>query len=88
MEKGKISEGELNLVFALLLSHVEIISDIALESKLSEAAKIMQSIDPDDVPFIAAALAVDNEGIWTDDAHFDRQQRIRVFKTSSLLKVL
>jgi predicted nucleic acid-binding protein len=49
---------------------VQIISDIAIESRLEEAKEMMQKIDPDDAPFIAAALAVDNEGIWTDDAHF------------------
>ena len=36
----------------------------------------MHDIDRDDVMFIAAALAVENEGIWTDDKHFQRQKRL------------
>jgi predicted nucleic acid-binding protein len=88
LEKAKISEKEFELILSVLLSHVQMISDIAMERKLDEAREIMYSIDPDDVPFIAAALTVENEGIWTDDAHFDRQTRIKVFKTSSLVKIL
>ena len=87
-EKAKISEEELELVLSVLLSHVQIISDIAIESKLDGAREIMHSIDPDDVPFVAAALAVESEGIWTDDTHFDRQKRIRVFKTTALARIL
>jgi len=61
---------------------------LAIKSKLKEAKEIMGAIDPDDVPFIAAALAVENDGIWTDDTHFDRQKRIRVFKTTSLVRMV
>ena len=64
------------------------INDMSIETKLSEAKQIIASIDPDDVPFIAAALVVDNDGIWTDDAHFNRQKIIRVFRTASLARSL
>jgi predicted nucleic acid-binding protein len=37
--------------------------------------KIMQSVDPGDVPFIAAAPAIEDESIWTDDDHFRRQKK-------------
>lgn len=45
----------------------------------------MEPIDPDDAPFLACALAICADGIWTEDAHFDRQDRVRVWKTSDLL---
>ena len=53
-----------------------------------EAQKIMDSIDPDDTPFIALALSIPNDGIWTDDQHFARQKKIQSWSTPRLLKRL
>ena len=46
----------------------------------------MDKIDPDDTPFIALALAVENDGIWSDDKHFEQQNRIKIWKTGALSK--
>jgi predicted nucleic acid-binding protein len=88
MEKARITESEFGDVLSLMLSHIRVVSDLEIESKLGVAEEIMRAIDPDDVPFVAAALAVENDGIWTDDAHFGRQKMIRVFKTASLVKIV
>ncbi|MBI4014875.1 MAG: hypothetical protein HY365_02890, partial [Candidatus Aenigmarchaeota archaeon] len=53
-----------------------------------EAKRIMDKIDPDDTPFIALALAVENDGIWSSDKHFERQNKIKIWKTETLLKLL
>ena len=47
----------------------------------------MSAIDPDDVPFIAAALATGAD-IWSDDPHFAKQKKIRIWKTMGLAKLL
>lgn len=70
------------------MSHVKIISDLTVESKMNEARKIMQEIDPDDVQFIAAALAVECNGMWADDDHFRRQTQVKIFGTATLLRSL
>jgi predicted nucleic acid-binding protein len=44
---------------------------------MDDAKEIMDNIDPSDTPFIALALAVENDGIWSDDEHFNKQNRIR-----------
>ena len=51
------------------------------------ASKIMDSIDPDDTPFIAAALATGAD-IWSDDKHFEQQNEIKVWKTKDLIQFL
>jgi predicted nucleic acid-binding protein len=48
----------------------------------------MDAIDPDDTPFIALASAVENDGIWSDDKHFQQQTRIRVWQTKDLLTLI
>jgi len=44
----------------------------------------MDKTDPNDTPFIALALAIENDGIWTDDNHFGQQAEIKVWKTGQL----
>jgi len=48
----------------------------------------MGKIDRDDVPFIALALSFPNDGIWTEDRHFLKQRRVKVWRTRELLKLL
>jgi len=56
---------------------------------LQEASKLID--DPDDVPVIALALSVDNEGIWTYDVkHFDTKkikEKIKILKTKDVLRL-
>jgi predicted nucleic acid-binding protein len=40
--------------------------------------------DPEDVPFLALALAK-GAPIWTDDRHFRRQNVVRVISTAELV---
>ena len=87
-EKAKLKKSEFNEILSKLMSHVQIISDLTIESKMNEARKIMQDIDPDDMPFIAAALAVEFNGIWADDDHFRRQTQVKIFGTATLLRSL
>ncbi|MDG6905027.1 MAG: hypothetical protein JRN20_04500 [Nitrososphaerota archaeon] len=87
VRKAKLSKTEFDSVLSLLLDHVKIVSDLLIDPKIGEARAIMHDIDPDDVPFIAAALAVEN-GVWTDDAHFKRQNVIRVYSTATLLEII
>ena len=42
---------------------------------LDKANDIIGSIDENDVAFIALALATENNGIWTNDKHFRKQDR-------------
>jgi len=83
-----MKESELDQALSMLFSHIQIISDLVIESRIPEARDVMDSIDPDDTLFIAAALAVENNGIWSDDLHFQRQKKIRIFKTSHLIEMM
>ena len=40
----------------------------------------------EDVSFIALALSIDNDGIWSEDKHFKKQDRVKVFTTEELMK--
>jgi predicted nucleic acid-binding protein len=88
LEKANLTEEQFNAIFFLLFSRIFVVSDVVIENKMNEAKEIMDKIDPADTPFIALALAVENDGIWSDDEHFRQQNRIRVWKTRELLRLL
>ena len=45
------------------------------------AEEIMVDIDRSDIPFVAAALSLLCDGIWSDDADLKRQKRVKVWNT-------
>lgn len=88
LEKAQINEKELNTLLSMIFKKVKVISDWIIEEKFEEAKKIMDSIDPDDTPFIAASLGIENDGIWSDDKHFDKQNKVKIWKTRDLINYL
>ena len=87
LEKMRISLSEFNLLLEALKNHLVMLNDAVVQQKMNEAKNIMDKIDPDDTPFIAAALATKAE-IWSDDAHFQKQKKIKVWTTSEMMKRL
>lgn len=67
---------------------MKIVPDEIVKAKLQEADKIMEKIDLDDSPFLAAAIAIDADGIWSDDLHFQKQGAVKTFTTKDLLQLL
>ena len=58
------------------------------EKKMNEGMKIIGNIDEKDAQFIALALSIENDGIWSNDKHFEKQKKIKVFKTIDTLNLL
>ena len=52
------------------------------------ALELMKNIDETDAPFIALALSFENDGVWTNDVHFERQQKVRIWSTDELMAEL
>lgn len=88
LDKTKLTGEQLDTILALLLNRILIVDDIVIERKMNEAKNIMDGIDPNDTPFVALGLALENDGIWSEDEHFKEQNRIRVWKTKELLALI
>jgi predicted nucleic acid-binding protein len=58
------------------------------KSCMKEGLKIMGKVDKDDAPFIALALALKTDGIWSNDKDFEKQGKVRILKTEDLVKML
>ena len=87
LEKAGISETDLELILDKLFQKMIILDDGVVAKYLPEAEKIIGKTDRADVPFIAAALATGAD-IWSEDRHFLKQKKIRVWKTAELAREL
>jgi predicted nucleic acid-binding protein len=85
---SRLSTDEIDILLNLLLENISIIPGQTIQPCLSEAEVMIGRIDPNDIPFLALALATENDGIWSNDRHFEAIKQIRIWKTSDLLKYL
>ncbi len=86
--KAKINKAEFyNLLFKLF-DHLNFIEDSLLMKSLKEANDIIGKIDKKDMAFIACALCIKCDGIWSDDKHFGKQDKIKIWKTKDIIKLL
>ena len=80
-----LSIDEIDILLNSLLDNISIVPALTIQPYLKKAESIIGSIDPGDIPFVALALAVENDGIWSNDKHFKAIKQIKVWKTSDLL---
>ena len=88
--KKKLPDNELReIINGVRQLFIYPVSEDVYKVKLDEASKLID--DPDDVPIVALALAVHNEGIWTyDTKHFfteKLQKQVKVLNTSNVIQL-
>ncbi len=86
-KKSGLSNLDFLKLFHSLLKFIRIIPDEELLDYWDEAKQIMEHIDTEDVTFIAAALSQDNAIIWSDDHHFEKQDKVITLKTKDLVNL-
>jgi predicted nucleic acid-binding protein len=88
IQKSGKSEEEIKKLLNILLENLNLVPIDEYEDQLDEALKIMSKIDEKDTQFIALALSIKNDGIWSNDKHFDKQEKIRNYKTIDIINLL
>jgi len=86
--RSGLSVKNVYLLLGVLLASVQVVPAERIFKWMREAEKIMEKIDVDDVPFVALALSFPNDGIWTEDRHFLKQRRVKVWLTRDLMKLM
>ncbi len=87
LKKANISEDQFNIILDKIKEKLIFLDDNIILTKIIEAKNIMDKIDPDDTQFIAAALATGAD-IWSDDEHFQKQNKIKIWKTKDLISLI
>ena len=88
LEKSGLSEEELEVMLALIMENVLVVGRNEIKSKLKEAINLMKEIGIKDSPILACALAIPNDGLWTQDKHFQKQNKVKIILTPTLLKII
>ena len=85
LEKSGLSEEEYDKILAILFKYIKLVPTEEIEKNWHEAKKIMEHIDSEDVIFIATALSLPDSVIWSDDRHFEKQDRVKIFKSKDII---
>jgi len=85
IEKTGLSEQEIKLALNILLTNIQVVPSENILARWSEAEEIVGSIDRDDVPFVAAALSIRCDGIWSDDKDLKRQKKVKVWSSREII---
>lgn len=86
-KKSGLTIDECRKLLKFIFYHIEIVPIETYKVYLKQAYEIMKDIDEDDTPYIALALSIDNDGIWSDDTDFDKQDKVKNVKTSDIIKL-
>ena len=83
--KAGLTEEEYDKIMAILFKYVKLVPTEEIEKNWNESKEIMEYIDPEDVVFIATALSLPDSVIWSDDRHFEKQDKVKVLKTKQMI---
>lgn len=87
-KRSGLNMEEIDIVLSMLMENITITQASEIKPNLKKAYKIIGDRDPFDVPFVALAFSVENDGIWSNDKHFENLRGVKVWKTSDLLKFI
>lgn len=70
----------------LLTEDVQAIAPTEYESHMAAAGAAIGAADPGDVPFLAVALALDSDGIWTQNTKHFQGGGVAVWTTKDVIE--
>ena len=85
VKKSKLDRKQVKLLLDMLLERVSVVEFEAYKDNYPLAEQLIGGIDKNDVPFVALALSIKNDGIRTDDGHFLEQNKIKIWNTKDLV---
>ncbi len=88
MEKGRLEHGQFDTILDVLLDNIILVPYEEFRDESGDAIEIMKDIDVKDAPFLAVGMALGLDGIWTEDKHFQGQDRLKVYPTRDMMNML
>lgn len=88
-KRSGLSKKDFETILRLITEKIIFVEKEEYSVNLHKAYHLLGSIDPGDVPFLALALAVHADGIWTENVkHFGKQQKIKVWSTKKIVALV
>lgn len=88
LTKSGYHKGELKFLLNSLLQNIKVVPQKMIKNFMEKAELIMKDIDIKDSSFIATALVIKADGIWSYDNHFKEQNVIPVLDIKDLFPYL
>ena len=85
LRKSGLSQSDFQLFLSLISSRIEFILKNEFEQFIPKAEKITP--DPDDTEYIALALKL-KCSLWSNDKRLKEQDKVKVYSTSELMKLI
>jgi len=86
LKKSGLSDEDLDVLISIISKYLTIFPTEKIIEYQKEAELIIEHIDKDDVLIVATSLANNNCSIWSDDGHFQEQDKIRIIKTKEMIE--
>jgi predicted nucleic acid-binding protein len=87
VEKSGLTETEVKRILELLFTSIGTVPSSLPSSALRKARAAIGNTDPDDVPYLATAITIDQAVIWSDDAVFDDQKYVPWYTTQHIIEL-
>jgi len=84
VEKSGMSPDRVAQFIDLLFQYIEVVPASKFYSAIESADDAIGDTDPDDVLYLACAIAND-AAIWSDDSDFDEQSMVETYTTSDVV---
>ena len=84
VEKSGMSPERVAQFIDLLFQYIEVVPAQEFYPHIEEAEAAIGYTDPDDVLYVACALAED-AAVWSDDTDFDEQTLVETYSTSDVI---
>ena len=88
IQKGRLADGQFDTILNALLDNNILVPYEEFRLEFEEAIGIMLDIDVKDAPFLAVGMALGLDGIWSEDRHFQGQDRLKVYDTGDMMSML
>jgi len=86
--RGGLSEAAASEVMERLQKYIDFLPTEAILPHWDAAANALGGVDPEDVSYVATALSVPCDGIWSDDPHLKGQDLVPCWTTKELVEAL
>ena len=84
VQKSGMSPERVAQFIHLLFQYIEVVPAQEFYPHIEEAEAAIGETDPDDVLYVACALAED-AAVWSDDTDFDEQTHVETYSTSDVI---
>jgi len=87
-DKSGLTDEEFEIMLSLLMGNIKVIDKKQTKEKIAESKQLIEETDPKDVPILACALAIPNDGLWTEDKHLKKQDKAKIYNTQEMIELM